>query len=396
MPEFRPVPDEDLDAFRRIVRYAFRADRGPRDDADDDGLPPGAEIGDRYGRYDGDELVATCKHIDFRTRLRGDVHDLHGLSVVASPPEHRRRGHVGALLADSLAQSRGEGVHLSALWPFKRSFYAKYGWATGTRAVRHELDVEALSFAPPYDGEFVRLDEDDWERVDAVHDAHGARYELTMDRTEEWWRKRVFAGWDDDPYVYGFERGGDLAAYLTYDVRDDDEPALRVMDWACVDHDARLAVLRFVADHDSQVETASVWTSPTEDLLDLAPDGADGVDATLRLGPMVRLVDVADALEALSYPEEVTLDAVFDVSDPLADWNDDAFRVTVSGGTASVERADREADVALGVGALSQLSVGYRSASELEAVGDVDADPGVVDALDDAFPERQPFLREGF
>jgi predicted acetyltransferase len=400
MPEFRPVPDEDVETFQSLVSYAFRPEEGPFDQSYHEDLPAGAEIGDRYGLYDGDDLLTACKHIDFRTHVRGDVHDLHGLSAVASSPDQRRQGYVRDLLAESLAQSRSDGVAFSALWPFKRSFYGQYGWATGTRAVSHDVDPSALSFAPHHDhGEFVTLEADDWERAAAVHDAHGAGFDLTMDRTEDWWRKRVFTGWDDDPYAYGWERDDDLVAYATYSFESgDDGKTLQVRDWAFVDHDARLALLRFFADHDSQVDTVSVWTHTSEDLLDLVPD-SDDVEAELALCPMVRLVDVRNALEALSYPTGVDTDLVLDVSDPLVDWNDDAFRVAIADGEATVERttaAAGDADASVGVGTLSELAVGYRSADELATVSDLDADAHVVATLADAFPIRQTFLREGF
>jgi len=396
MPEFRHVPEEDRDAFRAMVSYAFSPEDGPFDEDEADDPPPSATVGTRYGLYDNDDLLTACKLIDFRTRVRGDYHDLHGLSAVASPPERRRQGLVGEMLHESLARSREEGVYLSALWPFKRSFYAQYGWVTATRAVEHALDPSALSFAPDHDqGEFVELDADDWERAAAVHDAHGAPYELTMDRTEEWWRKRVFSGWKDDPYAFGFERDGDLAAYLTYSVEDGDGKTLHVRDWAAVDHVARLAVLRFLADHDSQVDQVHVWTPEDADLLDLLPD-TDDVEATVKLCPMARLVDVPDALEALSYPEDADVDLVLGVADPLVDWNDDTYRLSVVDGDATVERSDANPDVELGVGALSELYVGYRDAHTLEAVGELDAESETVDALAECLPKRPTFLREGF
>ena len=398
MAEFRPVPDSDLEAFRSLVTYAFRPEEGPVDDFDPDDVPAAMEVGDRYALYDGEDLQTVCKHINFRTHLRGDVHDMHGLSAVANPPELRRRGLTRELLHGSLERSRSDGVSLSALWPFKRSFYAQYGWATGTRAVEHTLEPSVLSFAPDHDhGEFVSLDGDDWERAAAVHDVHGADYELTMNRTEQWWRKRLFQGWEDDPYAYGFERDGGLAAYLTFSFESgDDGKTLQVRDWSYVDHDARLAVFRFLADHDSQVDDVRLWTAADEDVLDMLPNTNDA-EAELHLCPMVRLVDVADALEALSYPDEADCNLTLGVTDPLADWNDEVLDLQVTDGSATVEAAPTaDADAELGVGALSQLAVGYRSANRLATVGDVDADDGTVAALADAFPTRPVFLREGF
>jgi predicted acetyltransferase len=399
MPDFRPVPDDDVGAFRSMVSYAFTPARGPTDPeaVDEDDLPEPWQVGRRYGLYDGDDLLTVCKHVDFDVRVRGDTHPMHGLSAVASPPENRRQGHVGELLHESLATSREEDVYLSALWPFKRSFYGQYGWATCNRMVRHQLAPDLLSFARgATDGQFVRLGEADWERMDAVHDADGADLELTVDRTEAWWRKRIFAGWDEDPFVYGWERDGDLAAYLTYTVESSgDTSTLQLGDWACADHDALLAVLEFLADHDSQVDEVAFWTGADADVLDLVPNPGDAT-TELALGPMVRLVDVPDALEALSYPEPAALDVVLRVEDSFADWNNDAYRLVVEDGAASVERADATPDAAVSVAGLSQLYVGYRSAEALETVGELDAPAATVRALGAAFPERPTLLRENF
>ena len=399
MPEFRPVPESDVPEFRSLVSYAFRPHEGPTDpeDVDPDDIPAAWKLGRRRGLYDGDDLLTVCKLIDFSTRVRGDFHPMDGLSAVASPPESRRKGLVGDLLAATLEETRDHGTYLSALWPFKRTFYGQYGWATCSRGVEHDVDPEMLSFTRDHrHGEFVELSEDEWERLDPVHDAHGARYELTMDRTEEWWRKRVFTGYDDDPYVYGWERDGELAAYVAYSVSaGDDGRVLSVLDMAHVDYDALLALLRFFADHDSQVDSVQFWTPADADLLDVIPN-ADDLDATLHVGPMVRIVDVPEALEALSFPEEISGSVVLDVDDPLAAWNDDAFNLVVEDGGASVESTEEDADVALGVGALSQLYVGYRGAAELATVGDLDGVEAAVEFLGEAFPERETLLREGF
>jgi len=105
---------------------------------------------------------------------------------------------------------------------------------------------------------------------------------------------------------------------------------------------------------------------------------------------------VPEALEALSFPEEISGSVVLDVDDPLAAWNDDAFNLVVEDGGASVESTEEDADVALGVGALSQLYVGYRGAAELATVGDLDGVEAAVEFLGEAFPERETLLREGF
>jgi predicted acetyltransferase len=396
MPDFREVPESEVYDFRRLVGYAFMPEEEPPDPEDDEITPP-MEVGTRYGRYDGEDLIAVCKLLDMQTSLRGDSHPMAGVSFVASPPETRRQGHVKELLADALVQCREDGAYLSALHPFKRTYYDRFGWATATRYLRHSMDPELLSFArDDRDGEFVQLETEDWERMDDVYRTEVASHELTLDRDEEWWTKRVLAGWRTDPYVYGFERDGDLAAYVVYSVEENgDGRTFKVHDWAAVDHDARLAVLRFCSDHDSQVEDVAFNTAPDDDLLDVVPN-ADDVETDLEVSTMLRLVDVPEALEALSYPEDVSGELTLDVADSMAPWNDEMFRVTVEDGAATVEPTAEPADAELDVGALSQLYAGYRGARELATVGELAADEATVDHLAELFPTTTTYLREGF
>lgn len=397
MVEYRPLPDERGEEFRAFVTYAFRPESGPYDPDEDDDLPEPAQLGDRRGVFDGDELLAICRHYWFDARLRGDVHPMAGLSAVATPPENRRRGLVREMLAESLAEYRDRDCYLSALWPFEHSFYARYGWATCTEYVAHECDPDALASARAEapDGRWERLEADDWERLAPVLAAHGERYELTLDRSEDWWRKRVFRGWETDPYVYAWrDETSDDRAYVVYQVESGDEKTLRVYDAAWRDHDAYLAVLGFLADHDSQVGRVKLYGPADSPLLDVVPDPGE-VETELNAGPMVRLVDVAAALDALDYPA-VTADVTVDVTDDLAEWNDDVFRLSVADGDASVERTSGPADVSVDVGAIGQLVVGHRSARDLARTRDVGADAAALAALDALFPESRVFLREGF
>ncbi|QDX41332.1 enhanced intracellular survival protein Eis [Salarchaeum sp. JOR-1] len=397
MVDYRPLPDDRTEEFRSFVTYAFRPESGPHDPDEDDEPPEPAQVGDPYGVFDGDDLLAVCRHYWFTARVRGDTHPMAGLSAVATPPENRRRGLVRDMLAESLREYRDRDTYLSALWPFKHPFYAQFGWATATEYVTHECPPDALAFARDAElpGTWSRLDADDWNRLPDVLAAHGERYELTLDRTEEWWRKRVFRGWDTDPYVYCWrDATGTDRAYVVYRVASDDGKTLTVQDAAWTDYDAYLAILGFLADHDSQVETVRLRGPVDSPLLDVVDDPGE-VETTVSAGPMVRLVDVAAALTAFDYPP-VDATLTISVSDALADWNDDSFRLTVTDGTPEIERTTADADLALDVGTLTQLAVGHRTIRDLARTRALRADDDTLDTLRDLFPETTTFLREGF
>ncbi|UPV73735.1 GNAT family N-acetyltransferase [Halorussus limi] len=397
--DYRPLPDDRKTQFRDYVQYAFSPEDGPQDEYERD---LDEQPGEERALFDGDEMLCVCVHYWFRTSLRGQRFEMPGLSAVASPPQHRRQGNVARLLGESLAEYRERGDFLTALWAFEHPFYERQGWGLANKWLRYECDPGALSFArdsPLAGGEFRKLDEDDYDRLDPVLAAANEEYELTVERTEDWWRERVFSGWRGDPYVYGWKRDGDLRGYLVYRVEDEDEgKRLHVSEFAAADRAARLNCLRFLANHDSQVETVTVYAPPETALLDEVPDPAD-LDCEVKAGPMARIVDVPAALEALDYPDDLDAEFTVAVEDPLADWNDDAFRVAVADGRATCERVrdGGDADVAASVSALSQVYVGYHSVGDAETFADLDArTPEARDALAAMLPETEVFLSEAF
>lgn len=403
MVDYRPISEERVDEFRAFVTYAFRPESGPYDPEEADELPPPARIGERRGVFaeDSDDLLAVCRHYWLDAQVAGETVPTAGLSAVATPPENRRRGLVRSMLRESLAEYHERGVPLSVLWPFRTPFYRQFGWATCNKVARHRLAPEALRFADPRETGRVReLSPDDWPAMADVLAAHGADYELTLDRSEEWWRTRVFHGWEQDPYVYGWtDDEGDLRGYVVYVVEEGDTGReLETYDLAFADREAERQLYRFLADHDSQVETVELYGPAETTLLDRVDDPED-VTSEIRAGPMCRLVDVPSAMAARPVPDDATAALTLDIADPLVDRNDGRFRLRVADGRATCEPVDSTGrpDIELGVGPLAQLFVGYRDAAELVTAGDCTVANGdVTAALDAVFPTRDVFLREGF
>ncbi|MFC4544656.1 enhanced intracellular survival protein Eis [Halosolutus amylolyticus] len=403
MVDYRPIPDE-RDVFHEYRRYAFTPHEGvpAYDPAEHD--TPRATLGARRGLYehaDDERPRCVCRHYWLEAHVRGETHATAGLASVATPPEYRRAGYVRQLLAESLAEYRTHGVRFSVLWPFRYRFYRQYGWDTANRIVTHECDPGALSFAADRDrGSVGPVDADEYDAIEPVYDEWTDRHALALDRDETWWRHRVFGGHDVDPFVYAYERDGEPHGYLVYTIDDDGgEQTMTVTELAAVDHGAYRAMLAFCYDHDSQVDRVR-FRMPADDLLRATAADPDEIETIVENGPMVRIVDVADTLAALSY---LSLDRslTLAVADPLADWNDRTFSLDVSDGRAECARIDSPAaddpDVTLDVATLSQLAVGARSAATLDRLGRLqDATPETVATLADLFPERDVYLGEFF
>jgi len=427
MPKYGPVTAEHRERFQDILQHAFALESGPErdeettdpagndgdgDDADeaDDEWPPA--LSSPRGVFDDDgRLVSVCKRYHLDASLHDGYVTIGGLGGVATPPEHRRKGHVRTLAAGALAEYREEGVTIVALWPFSTPFYRHLGWGVANKYTEYKLPPAQLSFARGAAGEVRRLSPDDWERLRAVEVAFGEGTALSLRRSERWWRERTLGAWPGDaaPYVYGYERDGDLRGFVLYTADSDaDGRALNVQLLAHADENAFRGLLGFLADHDSQVDTVRLRRAAETELLDRVGDPG-AVDCRIESGPMVRLTDVAAGIEAYPWPEGVDVEFSLSVSDPLLDRNDGQFAVAVAGGDATVEAVesseegspvvavDDSADIAVDVATLSQLVVGSYDAREAQRFGElaVRREP-LQDPLADAFPGGAVCLREFF
>ncbi|AXR78156.1 GNAT family N-acetyltransferase [Natrarchaeobaculum sulfurireducens] len=409
MVEYRPIQD-DREVFHEYRSYAFRPEEGPQAYDPDEHDTPRALLGARRGIFTddaNDRPRCVCRHYWLEARVRGEDHPTGGMASVATPPEYRRQGHVGRLLEGSLAEYRERGVRFAVLWPFNYAFYRQFGWKTANRLASYECAPEVFAFAREHvdhdASQFRRLAADEHTELEEVYERHRDRYAMAFRRDERWWRRRVFGGHDVDPFVYAYERDDEVQGYLVYSFDDetDDETrrgrTMTVSELAYADREASLALLSFVADHESQAERVHLEVPDAFPLLETVP-APDRVETSIEIGAMVRVVDVVETLSALSYPN-VDGSITIAVDDPLAAWNQGSFELTVDDGIGTCERLgdETDADVTLEVGSLSQLIVGYRSARDLERTDDLAvADDCTLETLEGLFPETDVYLGEHF
>ncbi|WP_332900008.1 GNAT family N-acetyltransferase [Haladaptatus sp. CMSO5] len=394
--DYRPIPEADERAFFDIGQYAFSPEDHPTDDSFEERKPYDRK---NRGLYDGDDLLAIGGWHDFTLSVRGEWVRVGGVSSVATPPEHRRKGYVQQMLADMLAEFRDESIDYSALWPFEYEFYRKYGWGTCSKRTKWEFAPEALADAfPEASGTFRKLSTDDLPALRDLHEQFAAGWNLAMRRSDTWWEHRIFDPTWADTYVYGWERDGDLRAAVVYTVEKagDYERTLKAWDVAYRDDAAFTQLLRFFYHHLSQMKQIELHTAVDTSLFDRVTDPR-ALDCEVLTGPMFRLTAVETGLSGLPYPEDATGSIVLDVSDPIAPWNDGRFAFTVENGQAACTQSAAEADVSVDIATLSQLTVGYLTADQARRYGGLTTDSDAALAvLSDAFPRAQTYLREHF
>ena len=403
MTEYRPVTEAESEAFYELLLYAFDLAEGPwnLDEEAQERLRNRWPYGERRGLFnENGDLLSGCRHLEFETRVRGKWLSMAGLSAVATPPEHRRKGLVRKLVRESLGEYRERGMAISALWPFERSFYRDLGWGTACRYTSATVTPEALAPTQEFaSGTFRRVDADDYAELDGIYEQWLDGYSLVSRRNAGWWRDRVFQRVKDRLYGYCWERDGDPRGYLLYSVDEcEDGRRLKAYETGYADDEAYLNLLRFCANHDSQVSKIELFGPEPDRLLDLVDDESE-LTVEVSAGPMVRLVDIQAALEVIPYPEvEDALTVAVAVEDPLAEWNDDTFEVAVEDGSATVRVvAENAPDIRTDVATLSQLFAGYLSVRDARLFGNLEVEgEQVLETLGALFPPENVFLADGF
>jgi predicted N-acetyltransferase YhbS len=339
---------------------------------------------------DGRTLAAVAA-LRMRQNVRGLVHDMAGVASVSSHPSARRRGLVRGLLDRLLRQMRDEGCGVSALYPFRPSFYARFGYVgiprrrTATFApeglahlTRAELpgEVERLSMSEgfeAYDGLTRRL----------LLERHGFS---VFDETRT-------AGFRDDKQWLAIARvDGEVVGALPYRITEYGADLI-AGDMLTTGPLGRALLLQFLGRHVDQVARVVVTISTDEvpELwgTDLAVTTEGRVDHPRKGGPMVRALDMPALSGTPVGPGDVTIEVPDDeLIGGVWRLTSEEGRLTVAKGSTPTATLTAAGFSGLLYGVLDPVEVFTRGLGELS--------PEAIAPLTTLFPRQMPYLFTDF
>ena len=125
--EVRLLIERDLISAKALWKQAFDDSDAFIDTYFKNKILPGNSI----GLFDGG-LISVVHMLPFRIRIMGKDLPTAYIAGAATAAAHRGAGHMRTLLFESLKLMRTRGIMMTHLYPFKHSFYEKFGWATYT------------------------------------------------------------------------------------------------------------------------------------------------------------------------------------------------------------------------------------------------------------------------
>jgi predicted N-acetyltransferase YhbS len=339
---------------------------------------------------DGQTLAGVAA-FRMRQNVRGLVHDMAGVASVSSHPAARRRGLVRELMHRLLRQTRDEGCAVSVLYPFRPSFYARFGFVG---IPRHRT----AAFAPEGLGHLLRAElPGEVERVPMAEgfDAwDGLQRRLLTER-------HGFAVFDavraaefrDDRYWVAVARvDGEVVGAVRYRV-DRHGGELSAGHLHCTGSLGRALLLQFFARHVDQVSRVVVQISTDEvpELwgTDLTVTTEGRVDFPTRGGPMARVLDMEALAGTPVGPGAITIEI------PDDELIGGVWRLESVGGDLTVAKATTPS-VTLSVGGFSGLLYGVLDPIEVVARGLGAVPAEAVPALASMFPRAMPYVVADF
>jgi predicted N-acetyltransferase YhbS len=339
------------------------------------------------------ETLAGMGAFPMQQNVRGLLHDMAGIASVATHPSARRRGLVRQLLERLLRQMRDQGCTVSALYPFRPSFYARFGYVGLPRA-------RTATFAPQGLSELVRTElPGSVERL-SMADAFDAFDAYTRRLLTE---RHGFSVYDDvrtaefrDDKVWvalARDAGGAVIGAVRYRI-DRFGGDLQGEDFLTDGPLGRALLLQFFARHVDQVGRVIIRIPADEvpDLwgTDLAVTTEGLVAYPRNAGPMARILDLEAFAGTTAGPGEVTVEVVGD------ELIGGVHRLDGHHGELRV-RKGTDPDARLTVAGISGLVYGVLDPEEVvtRGLGVIDG-PDAVAALRSLFPRALPYLFADF
>lgn len=244
-------------------------------------------------------------------------------------PEARGEA-VGTALLDELhtkATARGDAITL--LHPFRQGFYGRSGYVAVSpmRLLSfHPRAIPACWADPAHTPGVLRAAAgNDREGIISAYDEVARGQTGWIVRPERLWERRLV---DERRRWFVLDQGGKVAGYVCWTLRQQEahaETRLDVGDLVARDESARRRLLALVRAQQHQVAEVNLTVGDDDPIdralvdMDAARQGTERIEhalGTLVGGPMVRLADIARAIEGRGYPLEGVIDLAIEGGPP--------------------------------------------------------------------------------
>jgi predicted acetyltransferase len=345
---------------------------------------------------DGTRIVGTTGAFSLSLTVPGGQVPMAGVTAVGVSPTHRRRGLLTTMMRRQLDDVHKRGECVAGLWASEAVIYQRFGYGLGAAIAGLDIERRWTGFLipamPAGDVELIEKAEA-LEVLPGVYDRARVETPGFWGRTPAWWNHLY-----EDPeserhgasaLFYAVHRSsGQADGYAAYRIKTDWSSGsaggtVDVKELVAATPEAYAALWRYCFDIDL-IERIEAWPRSADEPLFNMMANPRQLKLKLADGLWVRLVDVAQALQARRYAAEARV--VFEVRDSFCPWNEG--RVALEGGADGAEctRTGREPDLVVDVRDLGAAYLGGTRFDVLARAGRVvESTPGALRRADAMF-----------
>jgi predicted acetyltransferase len=316
-----------------------------------------------------------------------------GIAAVGIAPQYRGTGAAIALMQHTLNELYAKGIPISVLYPATQRLYRKAGYEQGGNRCSWEIPTASIQIRE----QPLPLQPVVPSNLEVFYDLYQKQAKLingNLDRHPFIWQKIIPPFENEGVYAYLIGTGEHSQGYAILSQHHQQESSvLLVRDWVALTPAAAQSFWSFIANHRSTIEKVR-WAGAVIDVLKLLLPEQTTTIKSMKTW-LLRVVDVAKALEKRGYPSGLQAELHLEVQDDLIAENNGRFILSVSHGQGEVTKGGT-GELKLHIRELAPLYTSLFTPYQLQLTGRLEATETALDTAAQLFAGVSPSMPDSF
>lgn len=336
---------------------------------------------------DDDKPASTANYVPMTQNIRGKIYEMGGVAGVATYPEARRKGYVKLLMRKLFESMREEKRAISILYPFRESFYAKFGYITSLQEYDGNFSPSNLRELPEIKNN-LRMERVEFNKgLDDYYNLHLESQKLFhgFSMYEKLWMKAAEL---NPPWLILLRDGDRVVGGMSYKITGF-SGTMKIGGLLYLTPRAKYSLFHWIARHADHVTKVELPLNPMFKL-ETWIDDLKITKVTREWVPshMFRVISI-DGLSGMQIGDgKINLK----ITDSHCDWNNGNWEFRSKNKKLEVRRTSDEPDAELTIDGLSAIIYGVYELDDFEIKNWGRLNEATKQIVRSLFPQKLPYV----